>query len=554
MKRHFLCCLLLCIAGTICAESLLWGQGPTPVIPPPTASLDAYPAKIHEEPVAFTPLEAAQKLYLMGRFDDAVERYNAAISTGTDAAVAYAGLARAYLKLKKPDEAYTAAQKAVELDPLLPTARSALGEVDLRRGSLYDAQTEFLFPFKENQVDARSYLGLSRLYRATGYFKKAKVAIDQAYKLDPKDPDISGAWINTRPRSEQMKAMETAIASSSNYYSRPQKAGLEHRLAVMKDEEAHPERTCSLADPPESVELPLVPAGDTNRPNPFAGLAVAVNGKVGKLVVSTGDAELAISDKIAEKAGVQEIVRTDMDGLGSENPPESYIGFARSIKIGSLTFQDCYVTVVEHAVHDSFFSKVDGTVGLEIFSRYLLDLDMPRAKLTLRPLPRRPAAEDADSARMDAEDPDAASFHDRYIAPEMRDWPQIYRFGHGILIPAAVNDSPPMLFGVSTTSYMNDLAADVIKKWASVRADVSSSIYSTDGKIDTQWTGSVRLTFAGLYFDAPTEPAFDLKMWNDDLGTETSGELGFQVLHNLRIILDYRDDAIHFEVPGHKLN
>jgi len=525
----------------------LWAQEPAAVIPPPDTSPNTSATKITEKPVAFAPLDRAQQLYLHGQFDEAIEEYNSIVRDGKDAAAAYAGMARGYLKLKRPDDAYAAASKAVELDPALATAHSALGEVYLRQGKLYEAQTEFLTPFKLGQQDPRSYLGLERLYRASFNFKRAKVAIDKAHELAPGDRDISGDWIETRPLLEQMKSMEELTDSPSGFYSRVEIANVKHRLVVLKDRTEHPERSCHLVAPPESAELALVSADSADRPNPFVGLEVQVNGQKSRLIIATDSSAIIINDKIGEKANLQRIVRTDMDGLGNDNPPESYIGFAPSVKIGSLEFENCYVTVVEHSAPGSFYDREEGTIGTALFSEYLVDLDIPKAKLRLQPLPKRPATEDHDSAQMDANDPDALKFHDRYLAPELSNWTQMYLFGGMLTIPARVNDSPLQLFAVSTSNYLNDISLDFAKKWTNFQGNTSGKVYSTDGKIDTHWTEPVTLEFADKYFTSMAEPSFDVKRETDRLGIEIYGTLGFEVLHNLRTTIDYRDGLIHFD-------
>src|SRR5215468_9821355 len=47
--------------------------------------------------------------YQTGKFDAAVEEYSALLTRGSQPVLAYAGLARVYLKQRKPAEAYTAA-------------------------------------------------------------------------------------------------------------------------------------------------------------------------------------------------------------------------------------------------------------------------------------------------------------------------------------------------------------------------------------------------------------------------------------------------------------
>jgi tetratricopeptide (TPR) repeat protein len=544
--RQILCCLVFCVAGMGFADSSsLSRQGPTPLIPPPATSQKMPVPKITEKPLALTPLEEAEQLYRMGKFDEAIERYNAVISSGTNSAAAYAGLARAYLKLKKPNDAYLAATKAVERDPSLGLAYSALGEVYFRQGKLHEAETDFLTALKVDRADARSYLGLARLYQATYNFKKAKVAIDKAHTLDPTDPDIASSWVETRSRLEQVKALEDKIVSPSNYYSRVEKAGFRHQLTVMRDEIEHPERTCRVASGPESTEMPLTPIGPKKD---IIGLEVDVNGVGSRLVLSTVSSGIVINGKIAEEAGVQRIVPADMDGLGEQNPPEVYIGFARSLRIENLDFRNCYLTVVEKASPRSFYDQYEGLIAAGLFSSYLVDVDIPNAKLKLQPLPSRPAIEDQDSATMDSNDPDAKNFHDRYTPPEMARWTEMYHFGSAILIPARVNDSPPELFEVAAASKYNVLAPEFAREQASLKPDEASAhLEGIDGKVSADSKGKVKLELAGLHFKAIRVISFDDITASDNAETEISGYLGLDLLRSLHFIIDYRDGLIHFD-------
>jgi tetratricopeptide (TPR) repeat protein len=544
--RHVLWYLVFCIAGMGVENSRApWRQGHTPLIPPPTTSLDAPIPKISEKPAALTPIEEAEQFYRMGDFDQAIQRYNAIIGSGTDIALAYAGLARVYLKLKKPNDAYLAATKAVEGDRLLGAAYSALGEVHVRQGMLHEAETDFLAASKVDQSDARSYLGLARLYQATYNFKKAKMAIDKAQSLDPTDPDIGWLWVETRSRSEQVKVLEDSIASQSNYYSRVEKAGFKHRLTVMRDEIEHPERTCQVANRPESTEMRLTRIGPKKD---FVGLEVSVNGAGARLVLSTVSSGIVINGKIAKEAGIQPITRADMEGIGEQSPPEVYVGFARSLKIENLDFQNCYVTVVEQASPRSFYDQFEGLIAAGFFSAYLVDVDIPHAKLKLQPLPSRPATEDQDGAAMNSSDPDAKNLHDRYISPEMAAWTQMYYFDNAILIPARVNDSPSVLFEVASASKYDVLAPEFARERASLkRGKASARLEGTNGKVSTELTGQVKMEFADLHFNAIRVFSFDETRSGDNAETEVSGYLGFEILRNLHFTIDYRDGLIHFD-------
>ena len=558
MKRFFRWVLLGTIAFGISQHSLRAQEPePTAVIPPPSAALNSSSTKIVEKPVAYTPLQGAHELYLMGQFDRAIERYRASLQGGAVDAAAYAGIARAYLKLKQPDEAFAAASKAVELDPFLPASHTALGDVYIRQGKLYEAQSEFLQPFKDHHSDPRAYYGLHRLYIASFNFKKAKVAIDQAYALDPKDPEISGAWMASRPLAERIKAAEDTLGSPTGFYNRSQMSDLRHNLAVMKDEAAHPERTCKLVSRPETADIPLVPSGTEDHRTGLVAIETKVNGAKARLVVGTFRDMLTINNKVAEKANLEQIVRTNIDGLGEDNPPEGYVAFAQSVSVGNLQLENCYVRVVQEAAEKSFYSMNDGVFPVSLLPGYLVDIDFPYATLRLRPLPARPSKEDVDAAQMDSKDPDAAKFSDRYVSPDMSSWTQLYQLGGAIVIPARVNDSPPKLFSVTSEAYSNALSSNFAEEWASApkdpsaltvdsRSAISPNVYSTDGRITARWSGPIKLEFAGFYFGATAERSFSLKMMSDR-GAEIGGIIGLETLKNLRVMIDYRDGLIHFD-------
>jgi tetratricopeptide (TPR) repeat protein len=540
MMRHALFCLIFCVLGMGLADApFARAQVRT--------SPAAHAAKIEHKPITPTLLEQAQRAYRLGQFDAAVEHYRAIIALGSDKALAYAGLSRTYLKLNKLNDAYLAATKGVEDGALVAATHSALGEVYFRQGKLDEAQAEFLTALKLNPADSRSYLGLARLDQATYDFKKAKVAIDKAHSLDPADPDIEGAWVDTRSLVEQAKALEVNISSETGYYSRAAKVGLKQRLTVIKDQIGHPERTCEMVSRPEKAEMGLKRIGPKKE---FVGLDVRVNGVAAPLVLSTSSSGIVINGKVAEKSGVRPIARTDLDALGEQNPPEAYVGFVRSLTIENIEFQNCYVTVVQETSPRSFYDQFEGLIAAGLFSDYLVDLDIRHAKLGLEPLPPRPDIGDQESVAMDLGDPDAKTFNDRYVAKQMAAWTRMYRFGSAILIPARVNDSPPNLFEVTTSSGLSVLAPEFAKEYAPLGRDKAPThLEGINGKVGGVSTGRVKLEFAGLHFETIRMISFDETTPSDSPETEVSGYLGFEMFRNLRMLIDYRDGLIHFDKP-----
>src|SRR5262249_57908332 len=135
-----------------------------------------------------------------------------------------------------------------------------------------------------------------------------------------------------------------------------------------------------------------------------------------------GATGILVNRKIAEKAGIKPVVRTDIKGIGDSGAAGGYVGYADSIRIGGLEFQDCYVRVMDkRSVVDE-----DGLIGSDFFARFLVDIDFQRQKLRLSQLPARPNEPPSNVAGR----PDAAGisgFHDPYVAPEMKSFSRVYR-------------------------------------------------------------------------------------------------------------------------------
>ena len=107
----------------------------------------------------------------------------------------------------------------------------------------------------------------------------------------------------------------------------------------------------------------------------------------------------------------------------------------------------------------------EGLIGGDVFTRFLVDIDFPSEKLRLLELPKRPEenattialqTEKGDSDSTGEEAPENANQaasaklvpsgysgpQDRYIAPEMKSYTQVHRFGHNLLVPTSIGDAP----------------------------------------------------------------------------------------------------------------
>jgi tetratricopeptide (TPR) repeat protein len=527
-------------------------QSASPTAPVPT-SMDAKVATTDASPVAVppSPLAEARQLYRTGKYEAAIVLYNSIIKTNTDAvaASAYAGLARVYLKQKRPADAYTAAAKAVELAPSVATTHSALGEAYFRQGKIAEAEKEFLIPLRANNQDPRAYFGLNHIYLATSNYKLAKTAIDQAHKLDPADPEIRRTWLSTLTFKERLKALQDYLSSDSNE-DPEDRQHLEHLLVLMEDEESTPSRTCHLKNKVTATQTKLeMLMADGVRLRGY-GLNVKVNGVTSKLLLDTGAGGILINSKIAEKAGVKQIVEHDVKGIGSKGPAGGYIGYADSVILGELEFQNCYVEVVEKK---SSLGE-DGLIGADVFSHYLVDIDLPDAKFKLTELPPIPD-QPVDEAALESRKSSTYRLHDRYIAPEMKSYTQIFRFGHSLLIPTAVNELPYKLFMIDTGAFDNMITPEAGREASKLYSDPNMRVKGLSGAVKEVYRAdNVTLTFAHFRQQRQGLVSFDLTNISNSLGTEVSGTLGFAMLRLLDIKIDYRDGLVDFAYDANRIH
>jgi hypothetical protein len=233
----------------------------------------------------------------------------------------------------------------------------------------------------------------------------------------------------------------------------------------------------------------------------------------------------------------------------------------------------------------------DGLIGADVFGSYLVDIDLPGMRLKLSPLPKRPEdtvapkslnSEGEEQANADqnpqenpSQNPVQNTDHnkdsgnelplksqnspapvstperrlpkDRYVSPEMANWTKVFRFGHTMLVPTSVNNSKPMLFGLDTGAASNLLSVRAGRQVTKVSSDERVQVRGVNGTVNKVYSADkATLTFA--HFQQPNLGiiTLDLSTVSRHTGTEISGFLGFDVLRQLEVKLDYRDGLVDF--------
>jgi hypothetical protein len=226
-----------------------------------------------------------------------------------------------------------------------------------------------------------------------------------------------------------------------------------------------------------------------------------------------------------------------------------------SIRIGSLEFRDCTAEVTDR----KDILSMDGLIGTDVFSSYLVTLDFPLRKFLLAPLPPRPNDDAGTSATLNTEtgDPLGGSGsdqpQDRFISPTMKDYIGFFRSGHFIILPTLLNGKTQRLFMVDTGAFSTAISPEAAREVTKVHGAPAGSVRGLSGDVaKVSFTEAIMFQFGGIQQQNNDLFSFDTSGISRAAGMEVSGFLGSTVLRQLTISIDYRDGLIKFEYdPRH---
>ena len=111
-----------------------------------------------------------------------------------------------------------------------------------------------------------------------------------------------------------------------------------------------------------------------------------VNGKRRRLEIDTGASGLTLSRSAAAGLGLTRERQIESFGVGDNGNVTTSIAHVESVRIGNLEFRNCAVDILEQRKA----LDIDGLIGGDVFSKYLLTLDYPKLQMRLNQLPPRP--------------------------------------------------------------------------------------------------------------------------------------------------------------------
>ncbi|WP_446745850.1 aspartyl protease family protein [Silvibacterium acidisoli] len=522
------------------------------------------------------PLTPAQTASIIGNYSVAESLYREEIVKTKDP-VAIAGLIDVLLDEQKIDEAESTAKAALQNAPHSAPILTAMYRVQHRKGTPWDAQKTLTLAYMSDPCYPPAHLAMAHYFRFTSYWASAASELKLAHQLDPYDPNIRREWIQTLPIRQRIEELKKLIGDGSG--DADSLRWMKHEVAVLEDHISQMENNqagCHLVSEVTNTEIPFTPLMIDPTHISGWGLDVRFNDKNSHLTVDTGADGLYISRSVAERADLKPITTSDTGGIGDKGRQSGYTAFAKSIKIGSLEFQNCLVEVSDRRN----VVGTDGLIGMDVFSNFLVTLDFPWHKMTLGPLPPYPDAPAATPASLNTQQESPAGGtettaskdgksddekagdskttaakrvvssgpHNRYIAPEMQSWDRVYRQGHMLIVPVLLNAKTTRLFIVDTGAWRTSIAPWAAREVTKVHRDDRIQVKGVSGEVNEVFDAD-KITFRFSHFNQEFDDitSFAIPEISRNMNTEISGFIGFDILHFLVLKIDYRDGLMDFE-------
>jgi len=502
---------------------------------------------------------AADQLFVSGRLAEAAAKYQAIVNVDPSSVAAQVGLIRTYLILQKLEEATAAANAAVAALPNTSLVMTTMGDLQFRLGKISDAERAYIKAQKLDPKDPAPYLGLTRVYRSYSLYRHAYDEMNRARELAPNDVAVQLLWLQSLPWPDRIAAVQAYLAGPGAQYPQVAQPLRQYLGFLQRNPDPAAQHPCKLTCKVQETNTKLYPVARAGMQLGASGLAVKLNKQELHLAVDTGADGILIGRLAAEKVGLKRLAYEPVSGMGDTGQQGGYTALADQIRVGDLEFQDCVVRVTDSA---SPVTGQDGLIGTDVFSSYLIDMDIPGAKLRLSPLPKRPneATTPAslkttaqESPEIDPATPSTSLPKDAYVAPEMSDWTKVYRFKHLLLVPTLVDGTGPMLFMIDTGSFSNVLSTSAARDVTQIRSDPTTHVNGLSGSVAKVYRADKAALQFGRYEQQNQDiVTFDLSAVCKQTGTEVSGMLGFAMLRILQIKIDYRDGLVDFVYdPNH---
>jgi len=460
-------------------------------------------------------LSSGRSLFKQAKFHEAATTYRALIEK-TPSAEAYSGLVQSWLKLDDVKAADESSKQALAGFPNSAAAHAARGDVYFREGLIPEAESEYKTAIALDGRNARAWLGQGKIDAVFARRSDSNTAIAKAHELDPDDGDALYEWAARQTYPQNVAALEKHMAEFRNddETERHEREYIGFIKALAGRKVWVPAREIERTE----IKLELLTIGTTLAHRGY-GIRVRLNDRATvTLLLDTGSSGVIITRKLAEKIGAVKLSDQLLEGVGKNGGSVGYKAWVDKVVIGDLEFHDCFIHATPREI-----AGVDGTIGTDVFQKYLITVDFPGRKLRLDPVP--PSGTDS-------------------LA-------QAFSLGHLLLLPTEIGKKASGLFALDTGANTNTITPELAKSLPEMRL-VNTAVSGASGVANSTFMADdATLRFAGVRKTGERIGTVDLHSVSKDLGVELSGQIGFGTVEEMKVLINYHTGQVGFVSKGH---
>ena len=385
------------------------------------------------------------------------------------------------------------------------------GDRLFRAAHFEDAEAAYLQAIEFDRTNIRGQMGVARIAAMMSDLHRAARYYSAAYQLNPLDPDAILGYANSIDDGPARRTLfEKFLSVSRDAHAEDVTA----RILIARRLGA---RAAVVADPERGYRIPL----ENTSSGPILRARINGTGEL-RLLVDTGASGITLNAVAASKLRLDYLTAAAVTGFGSGSPAPARMMRAESFESGGLTISNLAVEVAQ----SELIPGADGVIGPDLFHDFLIRLNFPARILELIPF----------------DDPVARSETD---ASSCLDCHRAWRLGHLLLIQGTVEGRVQGYFIIDSGS-----PCSLVSRKLVFADGTRAGFAGAQGEQEVRALArrvTIRIGSQGLVETAPV--SFDNSEMNARYGTEIAGALGYSLLRNVTLSVDYRNGLVKVEKP-----
>jgi hypothetical protein len=390
---------------------------------------------------------------------------------------------------------------------------SILGDRLFREARFEESETAYAEALDLDQRNVRAHLGMGKIATLLSEPERAAGHFSAAYQIAPRDPDAILALANV---VENVKARQTLFQNFLALASDARVEDVKARLRV-----AEQVGTMALSVLSSHYQEYRIPLG-YGRPAGLMLRAKINGGRELKLMLDTGATGIVLNASAGSEMEFEFLAGAVFWGFGSATPAAGRIAWPASFEAGALKMTNLLLFVSE----TDLMPEADGIIGLDVFKDFLIRLDPPARTLELTPFPGQAESQSEES-------------------PVCRDCMRAYRLGELLLMRGTVNGHADGYFVLDSGSPYSLISRQLVPQ------DGRFAVFTgAQGGQDVAVPAApLNIRFGAQHLVDFDYATFDTAEISGRAGTEIAGVIGFSILRNVSLTVDYRDGLVGFGKP-----